>query len=80
MANADDKGAGGALYQVIGQRPDFQQGDAGGFAQGYTVTIQTPAGHTGQVFVTADKYTEAQVRPILQKLAATLDAIGNLTS
>ena len=41
---------------------------------------KTPAGHTGQVFVTADKYTEAQVRPILQKLAATLDAIGNLTS
>ena len=80
MAGNDNGGGDAPAYEVIGQRPDFAQSDAGGFVQGVTITYRTAAGHTGQVFVADTAYNVASVQKLLSARAAEMDAVGRLTS
>lgn len=66
-------------WVVVSQVPGPGADRTGQLSQGYTITIQTAAGHQGRQFVSDAEYTPAQVRPLLADLAARLDQIGGLS-
>jgi len=66
-------------WTVLDSVPGPGQDESGALAQGYTIHIVTGLGQKGQLFVPTSRYQVETVRPLLAKLAATLDAVKGMS-
>lgn len=67
-------------WQVTGQAERTDIANDGTPVRGVVVYFLTGAGHQGSVFVPATQYTPDNVRAMIAKAAAQMDAVGALTS
>ena len=69
-----------STWKVTGQNQVTEIAPGGTPTQGVRVYYTTGAGQSGSVFVPMAKYTPEGVAAAVAEAAATMDAIGSLTS
>lgn len=67
-------------WKVVTAIPATGQDASQRWVQGMTVTLQTPAGHTTNVFVPSQAVGTDQAKAMLQEAADKLDSLINLSS
>lgn len=67
-------------WQVIGQSQTSDLDQSGRAVTGMSVQFRTGDGHVGSVFVPLTAFSPASVANAINPAAATLDAVGRLTS